>query len=185
MPRGVEKANEPKTRKTCGRLSVLRTILSASAKAAEPLCATIAVKIRISPVALLIPSAVPRKKDGTAKFEKLLLELYERKKLANRDKKPEAAVMPVEEMGIFSGIARQTMYEYLKRWVSLGILKKTSFVANGKVIIGYELNGNNLEGAFGKASQAIHNHTETSLDIIRNLQLEIKKEKLRSGSEVE
>ena len=27
---------------------------------------------------------VPRKKDGTAKFHKLLLELYERKKQANR-----------------------------------------------------------------------------------------------------
>ncbi|MFQ5621031.1 MAG: hypothetical protein ACE5FT_04265 [Candidatus Nanoarchaeia archaeon] len=123
---------------------------------------------------------VPRKKDGTAKFERLLLELYERKKTANKEHKPEAAVMPVEDMGIFSGIARQTMYEYLKRWVGLGILKKTSFVANGKVIIGYELNGNNLEGAFSKASTIIRNHTDASMEIIKNLQLEIKKEKLRS-----
>ena len=81
---------------------------------------------------------VPRKKDGTAKFHKLLLELYERKKQANREKRPEIAVMPVEEMGIFSGIKRQTMYDYLKRWLDLQILKKTSFVSNGKVIIGYE-----------------------------------------------
>jgi len=125
---------------------------------------------------------MPRKRDGQAKFEKLLLEMYERKKKANKDHKPEHAVMPVEDMGVFSGIARQTMYEYVKRWVQLGIIKKTSFVAGGKVVIGYELNGNNLEGAFTKASQIIRNHTETSLDIIKNLQLEIKKEKLRSGT---
>lgn len=125
---------------------------------------------------------MPRKRDGQAKFEKLLLEMYERKKKANKDHRPEVAVMPVEDMGVFSGIARQTMYEYVKRWVQLGIIKKTSFVSNGKVVIGYELNGNNLEGAFNKASQIVRNHTETSLDIIRNLQLEIKKEKLRSSS---
>jgi len=125
---------------------------------------------------------VPRKKDGQAKFERLLLELYERKKTANKEHKPEAAVMPVEEMGIFSEIARQTMYEYLKRWVALGILKKTSFVASGKVVIGYELNGNNLEGAFTKACTTIRNHTDASMDIIKNLQLEVKKEKLRSSS---
>ncbi len=123
----------------------------------------------------------PRKRDGQAKFERLLLELYERKKNANRDHRPELAVMPVEDMGIFSGIARQTMYEYLKRWLTLGILKKTSFVANGKVVIGYELNGTNLESAFGKACQIIKNHTDFTVEMIKNLQLEIKKEKLRSG----
>lgn len=123
---------------------------------------------------------VPRKKDGNAQMHKLLLELYERKKSANRDKKPELAVVPVEEMASFAGIKRQTMYEYLHRWLDLQILKKTSFVSDGKVVIGYELNGINVEGAFRKAETTIKNHLEQSFKIIENLQNEIKKEKLRS-----
>ncbi len=126
---------------------------------------------------------VPRKKDGTAKFHKLLLELYERKKQANREKRPEIAVMPVEEMGLFSGIKRQTMYDYLKRWRDLQILKKTSFVANGKVIIGYELNGNNIEGSFRKAEYVIKNHLEQSFKLIDEMQNEIKKEKIKAASQ--
>ena len=126
---------------------------------------------------------VPRKKDGTAKFHKLLLELYERKKQANREKRPEIAVMPVEEMGIFSGIKRQTMYDYLKRWLDLQILKKTSFVSNGKVIIGYELNGNNIEGSFRKAEYVIKNHLEQSFKLIDEIQNEIKKEKIKAASQ--
>ena len=39
---------------------------------------------------------LPRKKDGAAKMHALLLELYERKKQANKEKKPESAVMPGE-----------------------------------------------------------------------------------------
>lgn len=124
----------------------------------------------------------PRKKDGEAKMHKLMLELYERKKISNRDKKPESAVMPVEEMALHSGIKRQTMYEYLHRWIDLNLLKKTSFVSDGKVVIGYELNGNNLEGAFRKAEQAIKNHLEDSFKIIEQIQDEIKKEKLRTSS---
>ena len=120
----------------------------------------------------------PRKKDGNAQMHTLLLELYERKKTANRDKKPETAVMPVEEMGEKAGIKRQTMYEYLHRWLDLGLLKKTSFVNDGKVIIGYELNGVNLEGAFRKAESTIHQHLNDSFKIIENLQNEIKKEKI-------
>ena len=123
---------------------------------------------------------VPRKKDGSATMHNLLMELYERKKVANRDKKPEAAVMPVEEMGSFAGIKRQTMYEYLHRWLDLNILKKTSFVSNGKVIIGYELNGTNLESAFKKAESTIKGHLEDSFKIIEQLQNEIKKEKISS-----
>lgn len=122
---------------------------------------------------------LPRKKDGQAKMHKLLLELYERKKVSNREKKPEEAVMTVEDMGIFAGIKRQTMYDYLGRWLSLNLLKKTSFVANGKVVIGYELNGSNLESAFKKAETTVRNHVEQSLDIVRNLQNEVKKEKIR------
>ncbi|MBD3304178.1 hypothetical protein GF343_03465 [Candidatus Woesearchaeota archaeon] len=124
---------------------------------------------------------LPRKKDGSAKMHKLLIELYERKKQANKEKKPESAVMPVEEMGIFAGIKRQTMYDYLHRWLHLGILKKTSFVSEGKVIIGYELNGNNLESAFRKAESTVKNHLEDSFRLLGELQNQIKKEKISSA----
>jgi len=122
----------------------------------------------------------PRKKDGTAQLHKLLLQLYERKKEANREKKPELAVLPVEEMALYAGIKRQTMYDYLRRWLDFQILKKTSFVSGGKVVIGYELNGNNLEGAFRKAESTLKGHLEASFRLIEQLQNEIKKEKLRS-----
>lgn len=125
---------------------------------------------------------LPRKKDGAAKMHILLLELYERKKTANRDRKPEAAVMPVDEMGAFAGIARQTMYEYLHRWLELGILKKTSFVANGKVVVGYELNGTNLEAAFRKAEATIAGHLGESFRIIERLQNDIKRDKLKDAA---
>lgn len=124
---------------------------------------------------------LPRKKDGAAKMHSLLLELYERKKQANKDKRPESAVMPVEEMGAFAGIKRQTMYDYLHRWLILGILRKTSFVADGKVVIGYELNGNNLEGAFRKAESTIKNHLEDSFKLLGELQNKIKKDKITSA----
>jgi len=126
---------------------------------------------------------LPRKKDGTAQLNKLILELYERKKQANREKKPEIAVMPVETMGAFAGVKRQTMYEYLHRLLDIQVIKKTSFVSNGKVIIGYELNGSNLEGAFRKAESVIKGLLEQSFRLIEGLQNEIKKEKLRTGTE--
>lgn len=126
-----------------------------------------------------------RKKDSQTQFHKLLLELYERKKVANREKKPEKSVLTVEEMGFFAGIKRQTMYDYLGRWTKLGILKKTSFVSEGKVIIGYELNGPTLEMAFKKAEYTIRNNLDESLNTIRELQNEIKKEKLRQHPEEE
>ena len=124
---------------------------------------------------------LPRKKDGSAAMHRLLLELYERKKVANRDRRPESAVIPVEMMGNIAGIKRQTMYEYLHRWLDLSILKKTSFVSDGKVVIGYELNGANLEGAFRKAEASIRNHLDSSFRIVENLQNEIKKDKIRAG----
>ena len=126
---------------------------------------------------------LPRKRDALAKFHQLLIELYERKKLANRDRKPEAAVMTVEEMGLFAGIKRQTMYDYLGRWLYLNILKKTSFVSDGKIITGYELNGNTLEAAFHKAEYVVQNHLATTFEIVKTFQNEVKKEKLRHGSD--
>ena len=49
---------------------------------------------------------LPRKKDGTAQMHRLLLELYERKKRANREKQLEAAVMPVEDMAMSTPMNR-------------------------------------------------------------------------------
>ncbi len=126
---------------------------------------------------------VPRKKDGQAQMHSLLLELYERKKQSNREKKPEIAVMPVEHMASAASIKRQTMYDHLKRWLDLQILKKTSFVSSGKVILGYELNGNTLEHAFRRAETTIKNHVDDSFKLIEELQNEIKKDKLRQGKE--
>ncbi len=125
---------------------------------------------------------LPRKKDALAKFHELIVELYERKKLANQDRKPELAVMTVEEMGLQAGIKRQTMYDYLNRWLILNVLKKTSFVSDGKIITGYELNGNNLEAAFRKAEFVIQNHLSATLDIIKDFQNELKKDKLRKSA---
>jgi len=124
---------------------------------------------------------IPRKKDAKAGFHKLLLQLYEKKKAAGREKKPEMAVMTVEEMGLYAGIKRQTMYDYLRRWMMLNVLKKTTFVQNGDVTTGYELNGPNIEAAFSKANDQIHMHLEQSSDFIKELQNEIKKEKLRGN----
>src|SRR3989344_5397000 len=62
---------------------------------------------------------MPRKQGATDKMHCTLVELYERSKVANRQKKPEQAVMTVEEMGMFAGISRQTMYDYLKRWLDI------------------------------------------------------------------
>jgi len=149
---------------------------------AEPL--PDATSEELSKIVLSRFGLVPRKKDGVAKFHNLLLELYERKKAANREKQPESAVMTVEEMGIFAGIRRQTMYDYLNRWLHLNVLKKTSFVNKGKVVIGYELNGTTLEGAFRKAEQTIKNHIETTMEMIKRIQHEVKREKLRKQPSV-
>ena len=124
---------------------------------------------------------LPRKRDGQAKMHSLVLELYERKKSANKEKKPELAVCPVETMAMFAGIKRQTMYEYLHRFLDLQILKKTTFVSNGKVVIGYELNGPTMEGAFRKAETVIRNHLDDSFKIIDRLQNEIRKEKISAA----
>ena len=123
----------------------------------------------------------PRKEGSTDKMYKTLLELYERSKQANREKNPQLGVMTVDDMGYFAGITRQTMYEYLKRWMALNIIVKTSYIIEGKVVIGYKLNGNTLEQAFEKSMQKISNNVETSMKYIRELQRIVKNEKLSSG----
>jgi hypothetical protein len=121
---------------------------------------------------------MPRKVGSTEDIFKVLVELYERSKLANREKKPEMAVLTVEEMGNLAGITRQTMYDYLKRWIDLDLVTKTTYIYEGKVIIGYKLNGPTLEGAFEKAAMRINNHVDTTLKYVRELQKALKNEKL-------
>ncbi len=120
----------------------------------------------------------PRKKGSTEKMYRTLIELYERAKRASQQKKPEIAVMTVEEMGSFAGITRQTMYDYLKRWTQLDLIVKTSYIYEGKVIIGYKLNGLTLEKAFEKASVKIKNNLEATQKYVKELQKAIKNEKL-------
>lgn len=120
----------------------------------------------------------PRKTGSTDRMHKVFLELYERMKLANKEKKPESAVMTVEEMGVFAGITRQTMYDYLKRWLALNIIVKTSYINEGKVIIGYKLNGATIESAFEKAVLNIHNNLEITRKYVQELQRILKNEKI-------
>jgi hypothetical protein len=120
----------------------------------------------------------PRKSGSTDKMWRTIIELYERSKKANQEKKPELAIMTVEEMGAFAGITRQTMYDYLRRWTDLDLITKTSYIYQSKVIIGYKLNGSTLEMAFEKAAVKVKNHLEQTLKYVRELQKTIKNEKL-------
>jgi hypothetical protein len=120
----------------------------------------------------------PRKEGSTDKMYRTFLELYERSKRANREKNAELSVMTVDEMGYFAGITRQTMYDYLKRWMGLHLIVKTSYIKDGKVVIGYKLNGNTLEQAFEKSVQKVSNHMDTTMKYIKELQKMVKNEKL-------
>lgn len=132
----------------------------------------------LSKVILARIGLMPRKKGSTDKMHQTLLELYERSKQSYRKKKPELAIMTVEEMGVFAGISRQTMYDYLGRWTELGLISKTSFVSEGKVVIGYRLNGNTLEKAFEKSMQVVLNNLNDTQKLIRELQRFVKNEKI-------
>jgi hypothetical protein len=126
----------------------------------------------------------PRKSGSTDKMYRTLMELYERSKLANREKKPENAVMTVEEMGAFAGITRQTMYDYLRRWLDLNMIVKTSYIVDNKVVIGYKLNGTTLEASFEKAKQQISNNLELTMKYIQQLQKLIKNEKISQSQKI-
>jgi hypothetical protein len=120
----------------------------------------------------------PRKKGSTDQMYKVLIELYERMKLSAKEKKPELAVLTVEEMGNQAGITRQTMYDYIKRWNDFDLIAKTTYIYEGKVIIGYRLNGVTLENAFEKAIVKVKNNLDLTLKYVRDLQNAIKKEKI-------
>ncbi len=120
----------------------------------------------------------PRKKGSTDMMYRVLIELYERVKLSSKEKKPELAVLTVEEMGNLANITRQTMYEYLKRWTDFELVTKTTYIYEGKVIVGYKLNGVTLENAFEKAAVRIRNNVEQTLRYVKELQNSIKNEKI-------
>ncbi len=132
----------------------------------------------LAQVVLARMGLMPRKKGATDKMHRTLLELYERSKQANRQKKPELSVMTVEEMGIHAGISRQTMYDYLSRWTEISLIVKTSYITNSRVVIGYKLNGNTIEQAFEKAIRTMQEHMETTQKYIRELQRLVKNEKI-------
>lgn len=121
---------------------------------------------------------MPRKQGATDKMHRTLVELYERSKIAYRIKKPEKAVMTVEEMGMYAGISRQTMYDYLKRWLDISLISKASYITDGKVVVGYKLNGNTLEQAFDRAIKTISDNMDLTQKYIRELQRVIKNEKI-------
>jgi hypothetical protein len=137
----------------------------------------------LSKVVLARIGLMPRKEGATDKMHNVLTELYEKMKFAQREKQPESAVMTVEEMGLHAGITRQTMYDYLKRWLELDLIVKTSYIHVGKVIVGYKLNGSTLESAFEKAVQKITNHLDTSMKYVRELQKLIKNEKIAASQQ--
>jgi hypothetical protein len=122
---------------------------------------------------------MPRKKGSTERMNKVLVELYERSKDGSQSKDPTKSIMTVEAMAYFAGITRQTMYEYLKRWLELDLITKVSFVdAQHQVIIGYKLNGNTVELAFDKARARINNNLDLTLKYIKELQRVLKNEKI-------
>ena len=123
---------------------------------------------------------MPRKKGSTERMNEVLLEMYERSKLASKEKSPAVAIMTVEEMATFAGITRQTMYDYLRRWLQLDLIIKTSYIdRENKVVIGYKLNGASLESAFEKAKLRVINNLDFTQRYIQELQRTIKNEKLR------
>ncbi|MFW6025101.1 MAG: hypothetical protein ACOCRX_02045 [Candidatus Woesearchaeota archaeon] len=121
----------------------------------------------------------PKKSNSTKKMHKVLIELYERKKLANKNKRAYEAIMSVDEMAYFADISRQTMYDYLPRWLNLNIIVKENVVIDGKRKSGYRLNGNTLKEAFEKSEYVVKNFLSKTKSIIEDLQSEIKREKIK------
>ncbi len=125
---------------------------------------------------------VARKKNAKIGMHQVLIELYERRKLANQQKKPQLAIMTVEEMALFAGVKKPTMYDYLGRWLKLNLIKKASYVdANGKIIRGYMLNGTTLEDAFNKVKESIEYFLEKTRRMIQEFQRLRKNEKISNA----
>ena len=124
---------------------------------------------------------MPRKKGSTKNMYRVLLELYERAKLASKLKDQRHSIMTVDEMALFAGITKQTMYEYLPRWLGLNFITKSKFIdKNGKNVVGYRLNGNTIEEAFERVKITINNNLNFTGRYIKELQKLIKNEKIRA-----
>lgn len=122
---------------------------------------------------------MPRKKGSTEKMHRVLIELYEKAKVASRDKTPTAAIMTVEEMALHASISRQTMYDYIKRWIDTEFITKTSYIGSDqKVVVGYKLNGPTLESAFEKTRTRVHNNLDLTAKYVQELQRIVKNEKI-------
>lgn len=135
-------------------------------------------KVIVSRLGLL-----PRKRGSNDSMHKIMLELYERSKNATRVKNPKLAVMSVEKMADFAGITKQTMYDYLGRWLDIDFIYKVSYIDDrGKKIVGYKLNGNNLEEAFKKSSSIILKNLNQTEKYVSELQKLIKNEKIRESA---
>lgn len=125
---------------------------------------------------------LPRKKGSTDHMHKIMLELYERSKKAAREKNPELAVMTVEEMAAFAGITKQTMYEYVDRWLQLEFISKVSYIGSDKKVVkGYKLTGSTLEDAFQKARIVVMKNLDTTQHYILELQKLLKNEKIKAS----
>lgn len=122
---------------------------------------------------------MPRKKGSTEKMHRVLIEMYEKSKIAAREKTPTAAIMTVEEMAVHAGISRQTMYDYIKRWIDTEFITKTSYIGvDQKVVVGYKLNGPTLEAAFEKMRTRVHNNLDLTAKYVQELQRIVKNEKI-------
>ena len=127
----------------------------------------------------------PRKIGSTEDMHQVLIQMYENAKRAYKEKKPSEAVMTVEEMAAFANITRQTMYDYLKRWLLLNLIIKTSYIdQNNKVVIGYKLNGNTLESSFEKVRVKINNNLEFTMKYVKELQKILKNEKISKSQKI-
>jgi len=122
---------------------------------------------------------LPRKRGSTTSMHRTFIEFYERSKKATATKDPKEAVMTVEEMAIYARISRQTMYEYLQRWLELGMIQKVTYLDSAnKAIIGYKLTGNSLEDSFLKARAQITKNLDKTQKYIQDLQKALKNEKI-------
>ncbi len=131
-------------------------------------------KVVISRLGLL-----PRKKGSNDCMHKIMQELYERCKKATKEKNQKFSVMTVEDMANYAQITKQTMYEYLGRWIDIEFIIKVSFLDDlGKKVIGYKLNGNNLEEAFNKVEKMILKNLSETSKYVSELQKMIKNEKI-------
>ena len=124
----------------------------------------------------------PRKKNATQAMHRAFIEFYERAKKATAQKDPKLAVMSVDDMAMYAKISKQTMYEYLGRWLELGIIQKVTFVGEDtKVVIGYKLSGSTIEESFTKVRSRIEKNLNVTQKLIQDLQKALKNEKISAS----